>query len=738
MAAHEDELSSKTLQKRYEGLVTVRSKAIKGKGAWYWVHLEPILVQNQTTGTIKAVKLRCGLCAALFSASNPSRTAAEHLKRGTCPNFNGIIPKPLACAPPFPSAGLSPRNLQAAGSTGFRKRHVPALSMPPTSAEEIMFRGANGISPLMLSGGKEDLSALALLEQNVKKLRSPCGGGTTCQGLSKGQIESALNLLSEWLYESCGTVSLSSVEHPKFKAFLNFIGLPPISRRYLVGPKLDSKYEEIRVESEARLRDAMFFQLASDGWWNRRTIVGESLINVTLNLPNGTSLFHKIIALKMPSQSEKLIEDTLWESVVSVAGSALERCVGIVADADKQTLKALQELEIKNRWMINLSCQVRALSNLMKSLYKHHELFRSLDIECKKVASLFANKQSAWSYVQKLQGDAIDGVKLLRSFPPSFRSPEPSEFLYSMAVAEDIASCARFLQMASMDESFKMAHSDSPLGNEVVELLSGVQFWSDLEAALSLIKLVKLTVQEVEMERPSVSYCLPLWVNFRAKVKDWCMRYDRDETHVDQLIEKQFSKSYHPAWSAAFILDPLFLIRDTSGKYLPPFSCLTSEQEKDVDRLITRLVPSEEAHIAVMELLKWRANGLDPLYAQAVQIKEKDPVTGKMKPVTPQSRRIVWETCLSEFKVLGKVAVRLISLHSCASSLKCNRSIWKWVYRNGNTRVAAERAQKMIYIASHSRLNNRNDGADEDRDCDLFSFDEDDDTPDESSLWHLA
>lgn len=733
-SGNEDDLSVQALQKRYEGLVTVRTKAIRGKGAWYWAHLEPILVQNPDTGAAKAVKLRCGLCAALFSASNPSRTASEHLKRGTCPNFNGAIPKPLACAPP-------PRTIQQAPSgSSSRKRSAPAFPPLPLPAGNLdvarpvseIIR-ANAAPPLMLSGGKEDFGALALLEDNVKKLKSPGGKGPS-QGLSKGQIEASLNLLAEWLYESCGTISFSCVEHPKFKAFLNQVGLPPISRRYLAGPKLDLKFEELRSESEARLRDAMFFQLASNGWWKKVAIMGETLVNVTLNLPNGTSLFRRVVTFNGTSLSSKNVEETLWEAVVGVCGSALERCVGIVADTDKQSLKALQELEYKNRWMVNLSCQIQGFSSLLKGFYKHLTLFRSVDNECRKVTSFFSSKPPAWNYLQKLQGDDYDCVKLLRTPPPDIQLSEPPQHLYAIAVAEDIASSARVLQMAGMDDSFKNAYADDPLGREIVEMVSGMRFWSDLEAVLSLVKLVKVTVQEVEAERPSVSQCLPLWVDLRTKVKDWCARYDKDEGPVDQVLEKRFNKNYHPAWSAAFILDPLYLIRDTSGKYLPPFKCLTADQEKDVDRLIMRMVSREEAHIALMELLKWRANGLDPLYAQAVQMKERDPTTGKMKPVTPQSRRLVWETSLSEFKVLGKVAVRLIFLHATSISLKCNWSIWKWVYRNGNTRLAAEKAQKMIFIASQARLDRKDFTSEEDKDSELFAFGDDDVIPDEVFL----
>jgi hypothetical protein len=102
-----DEMAAKAVHKRFEGLVMVRTKAIKGKGAWYWAHLEPLLVQNPETSLPKAVKLRYSLCDAVFSTSNPSRTALEHLKRGTCPNFNSVA-KPISSVSPTSASLASP------------------------------------------------------------------------------------------------------------------------------------------------------------------------------------------------------------------------------------------------------------------------------------------------------------------------------------------------------------------------------------------------------------------------------------------------------------------------------------------------------------------------------------------------------------------------------------------------------------------------------------------------------
>eukprot|EP01018_Ginkgo_biloba_P018251 Gb_26431 [translate_table: standard] len=728
LLANEDDLSAKALQKRYEGLVTVRSKAIKGKGAWYWVHLEPILVQNQDTGAAKAVKLRCGLCSALFSASNPSRTASEHLKRGTCPNFNGAIPRPISSIPSSkpvnPASTSSQQNRKRSAQALTPPHHPLALTMVDSSRYSSELVCAGGPTPLMLSGGKEDLGALAMLEDSVKKLKSPGGKGSPGQVLNKGQIESALNLLAEWLYESCGTVSFSCVEHPKFKSFLNQVGLPPISRKYIAGAKLDAKYEEVRNESDAKLRDAMFFQLASDGWKKKsNSAYGENLVNLTLNLPNGTSLFRKAVFTNGVVTS-KYVEDTLWETVTGICGTVVERCVGIVADTDKFKAKALIDLEGRNRWMVNLSCQFQGFSCLLKDFHKHLSLFRSVASDCLKLATYFNIKNSARTHFQKYQMQEMDHVNLLRVPPdPPFAS---NNFSFVYAMLEDIANSARALQLTVLDDAYKVIYAEDPHGREAADMIRDMRFWNELDAVLSLVKLIKMMVQDIEVERPLVGQCLPLWDDLRTKVKDWCAKYNVDEGPVEEVIEKRFAKNYHPAWAAAFILDPLYLLRDNSGKYLPPFKCLTAEQEKDVDRLITRLVSREEAHIALMELMKWRAEGLDPLYAQAVQVKQRDPVTGKMKIANPQSSRLVWETCLSEFKALGKVAVRLIFLHATSCGLKCNWSFMRWVYTHGHSRTAMDKAQKMIFIASHARLERRDFVNEEEKDAELFANGEDD------------
>ncbi|CAJ1928277.1 unnamed protein product [Sphenostylis stenocarpa] len=723
-SASADELTAKSAHKRYQGLVTVRTKAIKGKGAWYWTHLEPMLLHNTETGLPKAVKLRCSLCDAVFSASNPSRTASEHLKRGTCPNFNSAA-KPISSI--FPSAAamaVSPPSSPT--NHNHRKRtssSVPVSSYdPPPLAlvDPSRFLGELTYAPpqqphLMLSGGKEDLGALAMLEDSVKKLKSPkTSPGPT---LTKTQVDSAFDYLADWVYESCGSVSFSALEHPKFRAFLNQVGLPSVSMREFTGSRLDAKFEKAKADSEARIRDALFFQVSSEGWkWKGMKYYEEKLVNMSVNLPNGTSL-HRRTVFVTGSTPSNYAEEVMWETVTGICGNVVQQCVGVVADKFKN--KALRNLENRNPWMVNLSCQYQGFNSLIKDFNKELLLFSTVTQNCLKLASFVNYETQVRNSFHKYQQQEYGHAWLLRMPLPS-REFESFDTVYAMM--EDLLGSVRALQLMILDESLKMAFVEDPNAREVGDMIRDVGFWNDLEAVHSLVKLVKEMVQEIETERPLVGQCLPLWGEFRARVKNWCSKFHVAEGAVEKIIEKRFMKNYHPAWAAAYILDPLYLVRDTSGNYLPPFKYLTPGQEKDVDKLVTRLVSREEAHIVLMELMKWRTQGLDAVYARAVQMKERDHVTGKMRIVNPQSSRLVWETYLTEFKSLGRVAVRLIFLHATSRGFKCNWSSWRWVCAQGHSREALDRARKLIFIAAHSKLERKDFSGDEEKDAELFSM----------------
>ncbi|XP_051121658.1 uncharacterized protein LOC127245057 [Andrographis paniculata] len=674
--------TASAVTKRYERLVALRAKASKGKGAWYWQHFEPLLIKNPNSKIPKSVKLRCTVCDAAFSASNPSRTASEHLRRANCPN-SALILNPIPPLPPLASPSSSSHRKRTSDS-----RHFAAEEAPP---------------PPLLSGGKDDLKPLALLEDSVKKLKSP--KPLPVPVLTGDQIAAAVDLLSDWFFESGGAVAFSSLENLKFKAFLRHLGLPELSRHDIATTRLESRYDRARTESEARINDAEFFQVALDCCRSNANDDDRNgyLVNFTINLPNGTRLFHRAMHCSGGALPEQYMEEVLRETVRRVSGDNLMRCIGIVAD--KHFATALKSLEVENQWMVNVPCLLRGLSSLIKDLYRELPLFVTVAEKCLQVADVINSRPEIRNYLEKALVH-----RFVRVPSPKCDASKNSHNLVEML--EDILSCSQTLNFAVFDDSLK----------SVSDIIRDVAFWNDVEATHSLVKFILSTCEEVKMDRPMIGQCFPIWKALKDKLKELCSKHGIVEGPVDKIVEKRFRKCYHPVWSAAFVLDPLNLVRDVaSGNYLPPFNLLTSEHENDIERLVTRMLSGDEARMALIELARWQSDGLDPLYAQAVQVKRRDATTGKMKVANPQSSRLVWSTCLKGFESLGKVAVRVLFLHAiCSCGIEWDPSFVRWFRGQGNCPIA----EKLVLVAAEAKLGRREMVCSEERNDDNEMFDE--------------
>ena len=73
-----------TLGEMYDKLVRQKEHSER-TGTWFWPHLEPTAFSKD--GQITSVRLQCLHCQQHMAASNPSRTATEHLRSGACKKF---------------------------------------------------------------------------------------------------------------------------------------------------------------------------------------------------------------------------------------------------------------------------------------------------------------------------------------------------------------------------------------------------------------------------------------------------------------------------------------------------------------------------------------------------------------------------------------------------------------------------------------------------------------------------
>ena len=73
-----------TLGELYEKLLRQKEHSER-TGTWFWPHLEPVAFSQD--GNVTSVRLQCLHCQQHMAASNPSRTATEHLRSGSCKQF---------------------------------------------------------------------------------------------------------------------------------------------------------------------------------------------------------------------------------------------------------------------------------------------------------------------------------------------------------------------------------------------------------------------------------------------------------------------------------------------------------------------------------------------------------------------------------------------------------------------------------------------------------------------------
>ncbi|KAL4194517.1 hypothetical protein AMTRI_Chr05g69040 [Amborella trichopoda] len=217
--------------------------------------------------------------------------------------------------------------------------------------------------------------------------------------------------------------------------------------------------------------------------------------NFTANLPKPLSSFPTILPISPPSLSAPIAtsshssrkrnpvdqkaaftissvpsnfaEETLWDSVNAICnGGVVQRCAGIVTDRFKA--KALRNLESENHWML--------------------PLFQKVAENCIQITNFFNSKAQLRAGFEKLQLQELDQVRLIRVLPENhfFGAYSGENFPLICPTLDDIMATARALQLAD------------PLAREVANIIGDMGFWNELEAVLSLTKLIKTMAEEIE------------------------------------------------------------------------------------------------------------------------------------------------------------------------------------------------------------------------------------------------
>lgn len=163
------------------------------------------------------------------------------------------------------------------------------------------------------------------------------------------------------------------------------------------------------------------------------------------------------------------------------------------------------------------------------------------------------------------------------------------------------------------------------------------------------------------------------------------------------IYKTRFDKAYAPVMAAAFVLDPCNLIKDEdTDRFVPQWDTLSLSQKGHVRQVLKQFVPDNRYVKLVEELTTFCSDGVPSDVADIVKSKNVMSIRVRM---------YLWQHDLKDvYPLIAKSAPRIISLQSTSCAPERNWSLWTKVYNPQRSRLHAERAAKMIYIAQSNRI----------------------------------
>jgi hypothetical protein len=187
---------------------------------------------------------------------------------------------------------------------------------------------------------------------------------------------------------------------------------------------------------------------------------------------------------------------------------------------------------------------------------------------------------------------------------------------------------------------------------------------------------------------------------------------------LPQLFAERKHKLWHACFSAAYLLDPIYFIKDARGAWWPPLTKLTAEQRAEAKECIISITPPAHQTDVAIEwstmLLDGLTAGIDDEVMQLLTAR-KQQANGKVS-VASVSRRQKWwcNHGSTSFPNIAAAALRLLAMPVTTGAAERNWSIWGQVYTKLRNRLGIQRGEMIVFIRQNLKLQDSSLPDDED------------------------
>jgi hypothetical protein len=275
---------------------------------------------------------------------------------------------------------------------------------------------------------------------------------------------------------------------------------------------------------------------------------------------------------------------------------------------------------------------------------------------------------------------------------------DSKEALKSAVAADEWGAAAEHVEKADFLRATVMRTSSSRTKS----------FWEEGERLLLVVQPVMDTIHRIEADAPLLSQMLPMWdtlhEHFLQLVETAPSHIGAD--HLLHLFQGRRETHFHDYFYAAYLLDPINWVQNSSGKWMPPVAKLKPEAATAAKKCIKEMVAATQEQKASFETewVKFCLRGVNETAAAFLLLLTertyKDDGTVEVAPV--EERRSWWATYLfEEFPALAKAASKLLAIHVTTCAAERNWSQWGLVYTKQRNRLAIATAEKIIFVRAN-------------------------------------
>ncbi len=530
--------------------------------------------------------------------------------------------------------------------------------------------------------------------------------------VDKQRTAEAIEELSMYFYTS--NTPIERVTNPHLKRSFALLGLALPEPRDLRGSLLDSAVHKVRV-STLEVLEGRRYAIVTDGWSKRTASRGTPLINVMLCPDDGPAVAWRVEdasgCIKNTDYVVQLHQKLRAEIKAAVPTGEF---LGYIMDSTATNRAAMQLLQEEDPAIIVLPCSAHAFSNLIKHTAKYFSWVNNVYDVCCSVSEKLIASQKLRSVLHNLQKEEYSAVRCICAQVPTrfgSRHMVMRDVLRSRVALRKLAAAAEWKAVVQESAAMKQAHSMiTAADNDLFEIADQVE---------KLLGPVMDTIHQLEADQPMLSFLSGLWDNLLAHVEKFAAdNPDLDKGIVPadkrkrnprptsislaQLFNQDKMKMWHPAMTAAAVLDPVFWCKNARGLYMTPIAKLSEDQHAELDEVVTAFAKDgedPEGEVTELEVSSFpeRYKKVLDMLSKRVQQEVGNRTVVKLQPHT--ERADFFNNVLGDkMPSVTRAVNALLSMPVTSCSAERNWSRWGLTFVPNRNRLGIEQAEKLIFI----------------------------------------